>query len=172
MNKSASVIYSHTGLRGIAAMSVVLAHFSLPETDSWIHYQNFFRLFHWHGEAVDLFFILSGFILNWVYLSSEAPLNWASYIRARVARIIPLYYLTAALFLPVPLYSILKHGFAYVGLDYPRTLLLNAFMISGIIDGFHHTINAPAWSISVEFFCYLALFPPLVCLNRFILKGR
>jgi len=165
-------IYSHTGLRGVAAMSVVLAHFSQSETASWIHYQNFFRLFHWHGEAVDLFFILSGFILNWVYLSSEAPLNWASYIRARVARIMPLYYLTAALFLPVPLFSILKHGLAYVGLDYPRTVVLNAFMISGIIDGFHHTINGPAWSISVEFFCYLALFPLLLCLNRFILKGR
>ena len=165
-------IYSHTGLRGIAAISVVIAHFSQPETDSWIHYQNIFRFFHWCGDAVNLFFILSGFILNWVYLSSEALLNWASYIRARVARIMPLYYLTAALFLPVPFFSILKRGLAYVGLDYPRTVVLNVFMISGIIDGFHHTINGPAWSISVEFFCYLALFPLLVLSNRLLLKNR
>jgi len=165
-------IYSHTGLRGIAAMSVVVAHFSQPETASWIHYQNFFRLFHWCGEAVDLFFILSGFILNWVYLSKERSLNWTTYIKARVGRIMPLYYLTTAMYLPFPIISMLKHGLDYVGLDYPKTVLFNAIMISGIIDGFHHTINGPAWSISVEFFCYLALFPFLVFLNRLLIRKR
>jgi peptidoglycan/LPS O-acetylase OafA/YrhL len=45
-------------------------------------------------------------------------------------------------------------------------------MVSGILDGFHHTLDGPAWSISVEFFCYLILFPLLVCLNRLLFKNK
>jgi peptidoglycan/LPS O-acetylase OafA/YrhL len=40
-------------------------------------------------------------------------------------------------------------------------------MVSGVLFGWRETLNAPAWSISVEFFCYLFVFPVLVHLvNR------
>ncbi len=168
LRPSCRVIYSHTALRGIAALSVVMHHFSEPNAVNWIDYKVFFGIFHWGSEAVDLFFILSGFILHWVYLLKVDFIDWSAYLRARVARIMPLYYLTTVLCLPVALFSIFKHGLSYVGRDYPATLLCNALMFSGIVDGFRHTINSPAWSISVEFFCYLAIFPLLVCLFRFL----
>jgi peptidoglycan/LPS O-acetylase OafA/YrhL len=47
----------------------------------------------------------------------------------------------------------------------------NLFLVSGIADGWHHTFNGPAWSICVEFFCYLAVFPLLVCFKK-VLSNR
>lgn len=165
-------IYSHTGLRGIAAMVVFLFHLNGPQYH-WGFDQRVSQFCHAGAYSVDLFFILSGFILNWVYLSHiEAPIQWATYLKARVARIMPLYYLTLALSLPIPFYSLMKHGLAYVGQDYPMVLVSNLFMVSGIMDGWHVTMNAPAWSISVEFFCYLALFPVLNSIYRFLVSKR
>lgn len=165
-------IYSHTGLRGIAAMIVFLFHLNGPQYH-WDFDHRVTQFFYAGAYSVDLFFILSGFILNWVYLSqTEAPIQWATYLKARVARIMPLYYLTLALCLPIPLYSLLKHGLAYVGHDYPMVFVSNLFMVSGIIDGWHVSMNAPAWSISVEFFCYLALFPILVSIYKFLVSKR
>ena len=159
-------IYSHTGLRGIAAMVVVLFHFYSGHNSVILLFLN------WVGYAVDFFFILSGFILNWVYLGKGSSLNWSSYLKARIARIIPLYFLTTLVFLPCDIFSYLKYGLTYLGKDYPVTLLSNLLMISGIMDGDHHTLNVPAWSISVEFFCYLTVFPLLVILAKFISKKR
>ena len=166
--KKAPEIYSHTALRGIAAMYVVMFHLGWSDEK---HEQNnaFFQIFHWGGYAVDLFFILSGFILNWVYLS-KPTVNWASYLRSRAARILPLYFLTTLLYLPVPIYSMIKHGLVYVGKDYPKVLFLNLFLISGIVGGFKSTINIPAWSISVEYFCYLLVFPLLYLSKNFYEK--
>lgn len=116
---------------------------------------------------MDLFFILSGFILNWVYLAKPADFDWSAYLRARVARIMPLYYLTLFLMLPLQFYSVIRHGLAHVGHDYPANLVLNLSLTSGIVGGYHRTFNFPAWSISIEFFCYLAVFPVLFRLNRY-----
>jgi peptidoglycan/LPS O-acetylase OafA/YrhL len=88
---SAPAIYSHTGLRGIAAMYVLLFHLLWAGGD--LRANKFCQWFQWGGYSVDLFFILSGFILNWVYLSSAAAMNWETYLKARVARILPLYLL-------------------------------------------------------------------------------
>ncbi len=160
-------IYSHTGLRGIAAMVVVLRHIYDPRDDG------IFRFINWAGYAVDLFFILSGFILNWVYLQQSKSLNWASYFCARFARIVPLYILTTLLFIPpANIYSMIKHGATYVGKDYIVTIFCNLFIISGIINGSHKTLNYPAWSISVEVFCYIFVFPLLIMVWTALSKKR
>jgi len=163
-------IYSHTGLRGIAALSVFLFHLSIRKETFPGLPENIVRFFDWASYAVDLFFILSGFILNWVYLSKSSNINWISYFRARVARITPLYYLTTLLFIPHNAYSIIKYGFKYVGNYYPLILASNFLMLSGIIDGYHITFNAAAWSISVEFFCYLLIFPFLIYIGKVLNK--
>jgi peptidoglycan/LPS O-acetylase OafA/YrhL len=165
MNKSGTVIYSHTGLRGIAAMSVVMAHIYKGQSTNWDLNENIFRFFQWHNYAVDLFFILSGFILNWIYLFSGENVNWRTYLRARVGRITPLYYVTLLVSIPIVYYSYLKHGYEYIGEhNYTLVGLANLVMISGVIG--LPTLNGPAWSISVEFFCYLALFPILMRVFR------
>jgi peptidoglycan/LPS O-acetylase OafA/YrhL len=159
-------IYSHTGLRGIAAMSVFLAHMYDNQKNG------IFEFIKWHNHAVDLFFILSGFILFWVYFRGASTINWTSYLWARIGRILPLYYLSTLLYLPIPIYSLLRHGLKYVGKEYPFTIFSNLFMFSGIINGWHHTINGPAWSIGVEFFCYLFIFPLLIILSGEIFNKK
>ena len=128
------------------------------------------QFFNFAEYPVDLFFILSGFILNWVYLPNNTSLNWSSYLRARVARILPLYYLTTFLTIPLVIYSFVRYGSAYMkGFTvhgYLIDFIQNLFLVSGIVDGFHHTFNGPAWSICVEFFCYLAVFPLLVYFKK------
>jgi len=154
-------------------MCVFLGHIHQGYSLKWSLDARSFQFCHWGGFAVDLFFILSGFILNWVYLSpSHGAINCSSYLMARIGRIMPLYYLTLALYLPIPVYSMFMHGLKYVGSDYPFTFFSNIFMVSGILNGWHFTINGPAWSISVEFFCYLALFPVLVGLYRYLVTRR
>lgn len=92
------------GLRGLAVLSVMAFHFSLfsniPGSTS--------ATFLWHSVAgmgwigVDLFFVLSGFLITGILYDSKAS---ASYFRVfyarRALRIFPLYYGVLALFFVV-----------------------------------------------------------------------
>lgn len=168
VNKSpGSEIQSHTALRGIAAMSVFLGHVGGQAKNGilmdWGLDERWFSLFNWGYQAVLLFFMLSGFILNWVYLGAGRPMVWTSYLRARVGRITPLYYLTLIPFLtPLSFYAIWGHKPDVLTGNPAITLLTNFTMVSGVLFGWRETLNSPAWSISVEFFCYLFVFPLLV----------
>lgn len=149
------IIYSHTAIRGIAAVVVLFTHINVfLRVDS-----AYFHLVDWGANAVDIFFVLSGFILNYVYLSAGSPVPWAAYFTARIARIVPLYYLTTISLLPFFCY---KHSGAG---DFLSILFKNLFLVSGITDGTSKTINFPAWSIGVEVFCYMLIFPLLVWLH-------
>lgn len=169
-NKTDPIIYSHTAIRGIAALAVFIGHLYWFYKTEWNLESGYFIPFLWHNEAVDLFFILSGFILNWVYCCGNRAINWKSYLKARVGRIMPLYYLTLAVFLAIPVWSFLRHGFKYIGADYFRDLIPNLLMISGILSGIYTTYNIPAWSIGIEFFCYLLIFPLLFIASAHLYK--
>lgn len=142
-------IRSLTGLRGVAAVFVVIFHDFKSNT-----LLGPAGAFLAHGYlAVDLFFVLSGFVLSLTYADSFAgPLRAATclgFLRKRLGRILPLYacVLAATLVLAPPA-SLSAHR-----------LLANALMIQGWgLDG---TIVVPSWSISTEFAAYL-LFPVLV----------
>ena len=80
-----------TSLRGIAAMAVVLQHYSASAeslSDGWI------PSLAPHGYmAVDFFFVLSGFILAYTYADDFISESWRAYpsfIVRRIARVWPL----------------------------------------------------------------------------------
>lgn len=85
-------------LRGIAAMMIVFCHAwdQLP----WLQD----RLPNVAQSGVDVFFVISGFIM--VYVTARAGSSAAHFIRMRVIRIVPLYWVynfgTAALILVLP----------------------------------------------------------------------
>lgn len=145
-----------TGLRGVAAISVAMAHFrvQLPF--------DFQALFMWHNAAVDFFFVLSGFTLCYAYrVGSGAPLAFGKYLVARFARIYPLYLLSLIVVWFIYVSQVMD-SVGYPGgqatLDFfAQALVINAWPILG--NGVHW--NSPAWSVSVEVFCYLAVFPLL-----------
>lgn len=170
------IIRSHTGLRGIAASSVFMFHLYELEGLKWGLNIKFFLPFLWGGPAVDLFFILSGFILNYVYLSKNKPIDWRVYFVARVARIAPLYYITLLIsphqlgvffkvLLCFPKYAV-WFGFKFIAI-----IVLNLLMLAGLIYGFHYVINPPSWSISVEMVLYATMFPLLARFAKKLNQG-
>ncbi|MGY4170953.1 acyltransferase family protein [Bradyrhizobium sp. USDA 4529] len=146
-----------TGLRGLAASAVALAHFqnALPS--------NAAAQFMWHN-AVDLFFVLSGFTLSYVY--RRETFLFPNYLTARVARIYPLYIVcliaTGALYVWPFMVNPATYPASRAASDFFLQLaMLNAWPLIG--SGVHW--DTPAWSLSAEWFCYAALFPLLLFRN-------
>ena len=69
------------GLRGIAALSIVV-----------LHCHRYFGAMEWSSAAlaVDLFFVLSGFVLAYAYEDRLPTGRWA-FVKARLIRLYPLY---------------------------------------------------------------------------------
>ncbi len=104
------------------------------------------------GQGVSFFYVLSGFILLYVYPSLEADGATARFWRARIARIWPAHLATLVL------------GFWLLSYRWEtETALANLFMVQAWIplSKYFFSYNAVSWSISVEFLFYLA-FPLLV----------
>ncbi|PAY05383.1 acyltransferase [Bradyrhizobium sp. UFLA03-84] len=147
-----------TGLRGLAATTVALAHFRLP-----LPYDAG-RFLMWHNAAVDLFFCLSGFTLFYVYRRDDT-FEFRTYLLARIARIYPLYVVSllvagALIIWPLIINPVTYPISAALHDFWRQLLMLNAWPLVG--SGVHW--DFPAWSISVEWFCYVALFPILLAL--------
>ena len=157
-------IRSLTSLRGFAAWWVVLFHFrgillswSGPETS---------HVFGCGYVAVDLFFVLSGFViaLNYGALFQNRGLAEAPYfLTVRLARIYPLHLFILCVMVITPL-GLLLTGHAKLPARYDPGYF---FLSLGLVQnwGFTNQIawNDPAWSISTEWLAYI-LFPLFVWL--------
>ena len=93
--------------------------------------------------------MLSGFVMIIAY-GKASKLSTSAYLRNRLARIYPVYFLALMLFvIPVVL--------AKSSIDL-KDLLLNLTLTQSWIPGKAMVLNGPGWSLSVELFFY-ALFP-------------
>lgn len=142
-------------MRGIAATAVALAHFGVLPASGLD--------FMWHN-AVDLFFCLSGFTLSYVY--SRETFNFLDYLIARIARIYPLYLVclvvTGVLFIGPYMVNPTTYPIGQALIDFVlQFAMVNAWPLIG--TGLHW--DAPAWSLSAEWFCYLLVFPLLLFQN-------
>ena len=150
-----------TGIRGIAAIAVVFFHFS----SSWYPLMPALKCLDsiaargWLG--VDLFFILSGLILSYVYTSGDKKFGiheYKKFLWFRLARIYPNHIATLGfLVLLVVLTNFIgiKISGKYPIWCLPFEVTLTQgwpFIPSGIW-------NYPSWSISAEWFAYLCIFP-------------
>lgn len=150
-----------TGLRGIAALWVVMHHLcKLPGFTLPVVQPAMLRGY----LAVDLFFVLSGFVISLAYggwfRSPAQPGAYATFVVRRVARLWPLH-------ATVVLAVIAWNHLAGAGASWPRLVAANLLMVQGW--GISASINVPSWSISTEFAAYL-LFPILAALV--LRKGR
>ncbi len=150
----AGKIDSLTSLRFFAATAIVLLHFSsmvCPEL--WQHVQKL--ALH---QGVSFFYVLSGFILTYVYPDLNSIKAVGKFLRARFARVYPvhLFAMMCAVTM-VCLFSGMRHS------QFTKLLACNLLLIQDWIpmQGYYWSMNAPAWSISCEFFFYLC-FPFLI----------
>ena len=150
---------SLTSLRGLAALAVVMQHFSATaQSDCRTTIPSIVP----HGYVgVDFFFVLSGFIMAYTYAADFRKRGMAAYgpfLAKRVARIVPLNLAVLALLAVVGGACVVLTGHALL-FQTSRPVfdfLANALMLQGI--GIGTNLNGPSWSISTEFAAY-AFFP-------------
>jgi peptidoglycan/LPS O-acetylase OafA/YrhL len=134
-------------IRGIAVLGVFLLH-----AFSWqyagLHFGALARKFilitqpGWVG--VNLFFVLSGFLITGILLDSkEKPRYYRSFYTRRALRILPAYY--SLLILLLPLHS---SSPGFVGLSF--VYLANVTNLFGVACGY-----GPLWSLAVEEHYYI-----------------
>jgi peptidoglycan/LPS O-acetylase OafA/YrhL len=151
-----------TGIRAVAAVFVVFFHFGDSFAALFPAFTVFSPIYKSGDMGVDLFFMLSGFILSLNYLDRFKTVSLSSYwnfLRARLARIYPVHLFTL-LVLTVFVLSARRASVTMHDTHYSVfTWFTNLFLVHvwpGFIRGV--TWNFPSWSISAEWFAYL-LFP-------------
>jgi len=146
-------------LRFFAAADVVVFHGISPEIqNTYLH-----GLAAAGYQAVTFFFMLSGFILTYVYngrLEKEyLNVPTREFWRARIARILPAYFLGLAIALPHMLYSTFISK-----MDSVQALIVSLVLVPLLVQAWWPPAamawNPPAWSLSVECFFYFS-FPML-----------
>jgi peptidoglycan/LPS O-acetylase OafA/YrhL len=151
-----------TGLRFIAAAAVVFYHYGAQITDLLPAFGMLGPITSAGYLGVDLFFVLSGFILTYNYMESFRRIERRTYLRFlgfRLARIYPVHLFTIA-FLALPLLLTVALG---QPLSHPENfsigdLIQNLLLVHAWPRPMHLSWNYPSWSISAEWFAYL-LFP-------------
>ena len=160
-------MHSLTGLRFVAAFLIVLHHFGKPPSPQFI--RNVLE----HGfVAVNLFFILSGFILTYSYLSQQGSLKTSkrNFWVARFARIYPVYLLGFVIGTPLALQQISQLGGASPWTEISLFAAAALTLVQSWSSVAVMVWNGPAWSLSVEAFFYLLF--PFVAPAIFRLKPR
>ena len=153
-----------TGLRIVAAVWVVLFHFRPMLNDASPDFTDSLSpVLNCGAQGVDLFFILSGFVLTWNYLDRMGQ-SWSTratlhFLWLRLARVWPVYLVTLHL---AALLVILSLHVGHVPLpevrdltavSYLRQVLLVQLWFQPFFDG--ASWDGPAWSISAEWLAYL-----------------
>jgi peptidoglycan/LPS O-acetylase OafA/YrhL len=142
--------------RFVAALGVFIFHLKTIDGSISPAWNGSFGLF------VDMFFILSGFVISYSYPATSAGgRSYLQFMVRWIARIYPLHLLVLAAFVGLAFIGIQGATPGSGGSDVIYNLLL--IQAWGITD--HLSFNSPAWSISAELFCYL-LFPLLMYLGR------
>ena len=139
------------GLRGIAAVAVMEFHFSvffLPQAGLFkFPYLNHAYL------SVDLFFLLSGFVMAHVYgqaLASNWRAHWLDFAIARFARLYPVFAVTTLVMVVAVALSHMPLQFVSLSRS---TLALQPLLLQQWAS--HLGWNYPSWSISTEAEAYV-----------------
>lgn len=142
------------GLRGVAAFAVVLYHFRWPNHLTG-PFQNGYL-------AVDLFFILSGFVIYANYSALPDLRSASHFIWLRFFRVYPLHLAVLAAFVALNMAKLWAAHFGVISTQAPFSgstsvhgLIANLLLIHGLHVFHHLTYNFPSWTISCEFATYV-----------------
>ena len=152
-----------TTIRAFASLHVVFYHmwnYYMPlEHFSWL----FNHIINIGYIGVNLFFILSGYILSYVYLTTSkgSSINSFQFWKSRFARIYPVYAFAFIIEIPLVIEHIIqrKDHFRELAIAV-LTLGVNLSLIQSWAPVLKWRWNPPSWTLSVEAFFYL-LFPVL-----------
>ncbi|MGD0109722.1 MAG: acyltransferase, partial [Rhodopila sp.] len=137
-------------IRGLAALSVVVHHVS------WLYPAGSLNYVRNGYLMVDVFFVLSGFVIFYSYFWRLYPLHFT--------------FLIVALLIEVIKFALASHY--EMNSNHPAFLennmsafVKNLFLVQALHTSSQSTFNVPAWSISTEFCAYL-LFAAVAFVSR------
>lgn len=153
------------GLRAIAICLVLLHHYSQNMAKSGPGDRAFFYLGNSSWVGVDLFFVLSGFLITSIlYDAKGSPSYFRTFYIRRSLRIFPIYYLMLlAIFVILPFFHLsivdegtLKHA--------PWFWLYGSNYLTGLVE-WPDTAVSHLWSLAIEEHFYL-LWPVVIYLGN------
>ncbi len=145
MQKENKRILELDALRGIAALAVFFYHASIYYKDSI-----YFSVFRFGLTGVDLFFIISGFVI----FSSIQHKTRMQFIKSRFLRLYPAYWIALTFTFLLILFKYYEKGI--LNLIPIKEYLVNLSMIQ---EFFHvQNLDGPYWTLYIELFFYVIIF--------------
>lgn len=144
-------------LRGIAALSVCIFHFTNGN-------ESYFSNNYWLKEigsvgwaGVEIFFVISGFIIPYSLYTAQYKLkNFGKFLLKRITRIEPPYFLSIVIIIGLNFLSILSAYFN--GEPFHVNYLSLALHIGYLNDFFNQPwLNPVFWTLAIEFQFYLLI---------------
>ncbi|RZK57824.1 MAG: acyltransferase [Pedobacter sp.] len=139
------------GLRGIAAIAVVVFHFME------IAISDYSKNFIGHGYlAVDFFFCLSGFVIVYAYDSRIAKIGICQFVKLRLIRLQPLVIIGSILGLLTFIFDPFSDFYASYGFGKTALIFLSSILLipyPAMTERYFNlfSLNAPAWSLFWEY---------------------
>ncbi len=152
------------GLRGVAVLLVIVFHYVSSVLPRRGELSGARAALSWTWSGVDLFFVLSGFLIGGILIENRgSPRYYRTFYRRRACRIVPVYLLVVAaafsfpalaargLAPPVPFRTLLP---AWTYLTFTQNIFMSYY------NGFGSQFLLATWSLAVEEQFYLVM--PLV----------
>ncbi|MCO4746426.1 MAG: acyltransferase [Proteobacteria bacterium] len=157
-------LHALTGIRAVAASVVIVFHLMPDLLTLWPGLSFLTPWMELGYLGVDLFFVLSGFILAWNYAAAfetfPSPSEYATFLSLRLARIYPVHLAVLVAMAPVGAYYYATRDAPPAGMTIEGWLASAALVHAwGFSEGL--VWNGPSWSISAEWFAYLC-FPAVM----------
>jgi len=152
-----------TSIRAFAALWVVFHHLNNEFSSLCPPLRHCNWLFISGNRGVDLFFVLSGFILCYSHYDKKPahPLRmYFHFVWLRVVRVYPAY--LAAMIMAIAFVLYARHlGLPVIKWNYSSDVILPEFFMIQMwsLDNYRLGWNNVDWSVSAEWFAYLFIFP-------------
>lgn len=137
-------------LRAFAALNVVLAHI-IGIAATYSHPTFLLSVLEgWGYNGVDIFFVISGFVMLYTQLARKR--QFSSFIKSRIVRIVPLYWLLTTLLAVT--YLVLPSAFREMAIT-PDWAAASYFFMSAVLQDKGPIINV-GWTLEWEMLFYFA----------------
>jgi peptidoglycan/LPS O-acetylase OafA/YrhL len=121
--------------------------------------------------SVSFFFLLSGYVLSFVYLHTGQAIDKGKFFAARFARLYPLYIVIVILDTPELFFTeVHRHGASIALTRTAEIFAANVLLLQAWLPLRLNQINLPSWSLCGEVFFYLCF--PLLGVWLWKLHGR
>ncbi|HEY2857576.1 MAG TPA: acyltransferase, partial [Terracidiphilus sp.] len=146
-------------LRGLAASSVVIYHCAHRVNLNWPSLSTQSSLENVGAAGVDLFFVISGFIMAYTTAERSGLPDSLAFLGNRIRRIYPLYWIWTTV-----LVALWAGKLALVGHKYAFTYVLASYLLIPVGNG---TVFEPilfqGWTLTYEMLFYLAFALTIAC---------